>query len=375
MCTRTAAAILVAAAASIAAATAGARSRGANGLIAYSHPISSGRHHTTFVISVLNPDGSADHQLTRPPVGSLDEEPDFSPDGSKVAFQRCAPLPSRCAIYTIGADGRGVRRIGPSCKTKPPACEDRLAPAWSPDGGSIAYVREWGALKIGKPWGPQGQIANSDLYVMAADGTDVRRVTRLSAAKPYAVDLGRPTWSPDRKHVAFEVTESPRGTPAGKAALFIVGTDGSGLKRLTPWKREEAGHADFSPDGNEILFAASPNGKGGRSGNLFEIHPDGSGLQQLTHSPSNGIVTGGSFSPDGTSIAYAQLPPGEEFLTSLYVMAADGSGAHPIAPQAAAGDIEWGPASGISGGLVRGGRQTWRHLARLRRVPRPVKAS
>ena len=134
MCARVAAVILVVTAGSIAAATAGATSPGANGPIVYSHPISSGRHHTTFVISVLNSDGSADHQLTRPPAGSLDEEPDFSPDGSKVAFQRCAPLPSRCAIYTIGADGRGARRIGPGCERKPPACEDRLAPPGRPTG-------------------------------------------------------------------------------------------------------------------------------------------------------------------------------------------------------------------------------------------------
>jgi dipeptidyl aminopeptidase/acylaminoacyl peptidase len=52
------------------------------------------------------------------------------------------------------------------------------SPAWSPDGTRLAFYGERGG--------------NSDIYVMSADGTDVRRLTRDAS------DEGYPSWSPDR---------------------------------------------------------------------------------------------------------------------------------------------------------------------------------
>jgi Tol biopolymer transport system component len=101
---------------------------------------------------------------------------------------------------------------------------------------------------------------------MDADGSHVRRITNLTSSKPYGADVGRATWSPDGTRLAFGVTESPRGTPARVRALFIVSTDGSGPRRLTPWKLRAGEHPDFSPDGQQILFAAGARGAHDRGG-------------------------------------------------------------------------------------------------------------
>jgi TolB protein len=103
--------------AALVAATASGTTRGTNGRIAYAHPI--GGKHTTFAISVINPDGTGEGQLTHPADGVLDGQPDWSPDGSKLAFERCA---RRCAIYTINADGTGLRPTSVSSAGRPRWC-------------------------------------------------------------------------------------------------------------------------------------------------------------------------------------------------------------------------------------------------------------
>ena len=89
-------------------------------------------------------------------------------------------------LFTIGADGRGLRRVGDDDTGE-------LDPAWSPDGRRIAYVKD-GAV-----------------HVMRADGSADRALTR--GRKDAA-----PAWSPDGRRLTF----------VRDGNLFITGPDGSG---------------------------------------------------------------------------------------------------------------------------------------------------
>jgi dipeptidyl aminopeptidase/acylaminoacyl peptidase len=309
------------------AASASATTPGTNGRVAYVVPVAR-MHHTTFAVAAVNADGTGARRLTHPRDGVLDERPDWSPDGSKVAFERCA---ARCAIYTVNADGTGLRRVGPNCRRMPPACEDRGAPAWSPDGKTIAFTRSWGPVK-------HKRIAHAELFAMRPNGGGVRRITRLTATKPYGVDPGRATWSPDATRLAFGVDK--RATGRG---LFVVNADGSGLKRLTAWKLRAGEHPDFSPDGERILFGAGSRGEQDRGGNLYAIRPDGSELVKLTHSGRRGIVSAGSFAPAGGQLTFAMLPPDDDFATSLFVSDTDGTSSRKVANTAFARQPDWGP--------------------------------
>jgi Tol biopolymer transport system component len=251
--------------------------------------------------------------------GIYDGSPDWSRDGSTIAFQRCPVSGGTCVIYSIRPAGTGLKRLGPSN-------DDRSHPAWSPSGKEIAYARGWGGVQ-------NDHIKFADIYVMNASGAGARRVTRVTASNPFSADVGHPAWSPDGKQLAFAVGNTPTGKPANSLAVFVVNADGSGLRQLTPWSLNAGDRPDWAPDGKLILFRAPAKND---RGNLYTINPDGTGVKQLTHYPAN-VVSTGSFSPDGKWITFAKS-------ANVYVMRADGSGVKQITQGLSAWSPDWGPA-------------------------------
>ncbi|WP_195911157.1 TolB family protein [Streptomyces kaniharaensis] len=292
-----------------------------NGLIvsrAYLDP-----DHTTSAIVTVGPDGTGERQVTQPPDRARDDRPDWSPDGSTIAFDRTDPQTGGARLWTVPATGEGERQIGQLCDNGTADCtnEDERAPAYSPDGKQLAFSRSWGALD---PAG-KNQIQYSDLYLMAPDGSNVQRLTFLTNDKPYSGEVGNPSWSPDGKQLTFEYRTGASGQPANSRAVYIVGADGTGLRQLTPWELRAGDRASWSPDGTQILFTTYPAGADNApGGGIYTVHPDGTAIGALTPAPSDAFYGAASYAPDGRSIVFAQAPAGGT--ADLYSMRTDGTG-------------------------------------------------
>ncbi|MFE6056969.1 TolB family protein [Kitasatospora sp. NPDC056446] len=294
-----------------------------NGLIVSRAYTDSSR--STSVIVALSPDGSGPHQLTQPPDRTRDDRPDWSPDGTSIAFDRTDATTGTARLWTVAATGEAAHQISQLCDggggSADCANEDERAPAFSPDGKQLAFSRSWGPLD---PAG-NSQTQYSDLYLMSPDGTSVQRLTFLTNDKPYSGSVSNPSWSPDGKQLTFEYRTSASGQPANSRAIYVVSADGTGLHQLTPWELRAGDRADWSPDGTRILFTTYPAGADNApGGGIYTVHPDGTAIGALTPAPSDAYYGAAAYAPDGTSIVFAQAPAGAG--ADLYSMRPDGSG-------------------------------------------------
>jgi Tol biopolymer transport system component len=144
----------------------------------------------------------------------------------------------------------------------------------------------------------------SDLYLMNADGSAVRRLTSTCFES-------QPAWSPDGSQLAF-ISERD-----GYASLFVMNADGTGTRRVTP-AGQGAAQPAWSRQGT-IAFADA-------AGGIDTIKPDGS---QLTHVTSDRGVDP-SWSADGAHIAYSLYDP-KAGVDLIEVVDADGRNGHQVA--------------------------------------------
>ena len=209
----------------------------------------------------------------------------WKPGGAKLAFEsnHTDPDPTDSEaindIFTMNPDGSGIVKLTHS---------DDVSDAadWSPDGSQIAFGSD-----------RHNGADRQEIYVMDADGTNVRRVSTL----PEKAELDTaPRFSPDGRRLVFAryINED---IPI-RSALFTVRLDGSGLKQLTSWGIG-AGDADWSPDGTKIVFEAFPDATS--YGDIFTIDADGQQLTNLTDNERSGFGSSDPvWSADGTKILF-----------------------------------------------------------------------
>lgn len=149
-----------------------------------------------------------------------------------------------------------------------------------------------------------------DIYVMNADGSDVRRLTDAPGR-----DF-EPDWSPDGSTIVFS---SDRDDPEN-AHLYLMNADGASQRRLIPTVKDDQVGARWSPDGQYILFHSNPQVDGLPRFDIFRVRADGSELTNLTDTRGNNFMA--DWSPDGERIVFVSQRNGN---SELYVMNADGT--------------------------------------------------
>ena len=141
-----------------------------------------------------------------------------------------------------------------------------------------------------------------------------------------------PRWSPDSAQLVYTRSPYENGKPIG-TAVYAINADGSGERRLTD-PEFIAGEADWSPDGEWIVFASYPlfeyNHSTPKTSNLYRIHPDGSGMEQLTFNETTDLrATQPQYTPDGKWIVFTSVTPSSR---SLWAIPAEGGDPIVIAP-------------------------------------------
>ena len=226
-------------------------------------------------------------RLTTAPIGSVgDQAPAFSPDGKKLAFIR-SPGTQVSDIYLVPIAGGEPRRL----------TSDNLflsgGLAWTTDGREIIFSSTRGGLPT--------------LWRVETEDGHLRRVIGIGE---YA---HQPTISLTGNRLAYLYRKTD--TNIWRAPGPLSTAPGTEPARLVASTREE-NSPQFSPDGKRIVFVSDRSG----SREVWVCDSDGSNPVQLTN--FGGSHTGSPrWSPDGRQIVFDSRPAG---LSSIYVINAAG---------------------------------------------------
>ena len=287
---------------------------------------------------------------------------DWSPDGARIAFTTGVST-SRLTLLTL-TGGAPVTL---------PVPDESSAPAWSPDGRTIALSAGNVAFVFGT--GYFGNSGASAIWLVPLDGSPATELTQ-----DHAINVS-PQWSGDGRELFWvsdrdgtrDVYQQPMRngvTPDGPPRRLTTGADAQGLSisrnaprmaysRLNTWTgiwsipvpargpvsiraatpistgNETTEDVDVSPDGRWLVFDSD------RSGNpeLYVMPVSGGEARQITDHPAGDFS--GDWSPDGRRIVFHSLRNGNR---DIYTVDADGTGLRPwtSAPSEEI-DPDWAP--------------------------------
>jgi Tol biopolymer transport system component len=240
--------------------------------------------------------------------------PVWSPDGTRIAFVGCpAPgVPGACHLYVTGRDGGGEKQVVPAVSGGEGAVD------WQPIRGRRERSSGTIVFQSDRAGGPP------ELYTMAEDGTNLRRLTFNSV-----IDRA-PRFSPDGRRVVFASDRD------GDFDIYVLDLATGAVTQLT----NDPARDDlpvFTADGNAVVYQREllcPC-------SLRAVNDDGSGDRALDTGPGNAAFP--DMSRHGSKLAFASDRSG---VWALYTMPLDGSRLRQVTdPPAGSGDIRprWSP--------------------------------
>ena len=182
-----------------------------------------------------------------------------SPDGRRIAFD--SDRGGVRGVYVADADGRNVRRVSPDGYA--------AVPSWSPDGRSLAFVREEPSRP--KVW---------NLWTLDLESRALRQITHHRYGQPWGG-----SWFPDGRRIAYSHEER-----------LVVHDLASGAERV--FRSPRRGHLVRTP-------AVSPDGRHV----IFQVHRDGAWMLDLSDGSMLRVLEDATaeeytWSPDGKRVAY-----------------------------------------------------------------------
>jgi len=217
--------------------------------------------------------------------GTLHLAPALSPDGKEVAYFSEKDF-YFVDLYLADAEtGKVKRRLLESSYSSNYETFRFInsAASWSPDGKLLAFAAKRGP--------------RDDIVIL-----DVKRNRVVRRIKVKLNGVTTPAWSPDGRQLVFT------GYDGGLSDLFVIGTDGHGLRRLTRDRYADL-HPVWSPDGTTIAFSTDRGPAthfarleiGPLQLALFDL---ASGRIEVLTGAGEGKNVSPQWSPDGQDIAY-----------------------------------------------------------------------
>ena len=230
------------------------------------------------------------------------------------------PARNGAVVYALGGDIYvGDSATGNSRRIVSGTEFDRY-PRVSPDGTHVAFLRTSAASTEDR----------FDLVVASIDGSSTRILdtAKLSESDPIS-------WAPDGSYLLVDVGSD----------TYRVEIDGSAPHRVAFETRIQDG-AFQAPSGAQVLYESL---MGARA--LGVMHPDGSGAHLIYTIPfaeqaDNCDFGTVAWSPDGSRIAFMRRPAGTPDQCRIFVMNADGTGAHQLTTDTdvlVETDLRWSP--------------------------------
>jgi dipeptidyl aminopeptidase/acylaminoacyl peptidase len=267
-------------------------------------------------------------------------DPQIAPDGEHIAYVRRSndimTDRTRSNIWLLRADGSDHRPLLSGTA-------NYSSPRWSPDGTRLAYLsNEARGSQLYVRWMDTGQTAlltniqNSASNISwSLDGQTIAFTMNVEFdSKPFSVSMpDKPEgadWSPAFKYVTetrYQADGSGILEPA-YSHVFVVPAEGGTARQLTQGNFNHRSQLSWTPDSEEILFAANRNENWAlqsREADLFAVNLAGE-LRQITFEP--GVETAPQVSPDGKLIAYGKTDNAKLAYRNryLHVIGVDGSG-------------------------------------------------
>jgi TolB protein len=208
-------------------------------------------------VYLINADGTDQRLLTDHPG----RWPSFSPDGKKIAFDG-GGQPS-ANIFVANTDGSDVQQLTFDAAAR------NIRPDWSADGQQIAFTSQ--------------RDGHDEIYVMNADGSDQTRLTNTDRppGEP-PVSNNAPAWSPNGQQILFQSDRDLNADGTANTEIYVMNADGSGQTRLTNHDGRDEDPA-WSPNGQQITYHRDTDPISAQILQVFTMNADGSGIPtQLT---------------------------------------------------------------------------------------------
>jgi dipeptidyl aminopeptidase/acylaminoacyl peptidase len=219
--------------------------------------------------------GRGAQRLTHaPPPFPSSFAPSFSPDSSRIVWNKFGGAEGEDGLYLMNADGNGQRQL---------TGDGGQDPVYSPTGNQIAY-----------------SVGGHSIAVANGDGTNSHVILGFqnhATTNPlghYLEQNREPTWAPGSDRLAFSRhtrTDTIICDPAPPACsgshtevaddVYSMNPDGTDIRQLTSTPDVDELDPSWSPDGRLIAFYRRPEGRGDEFGEVWIMNADGSGQRRV----------------------------------------------------------------------------------------------